>query len=71
MDFTQSDSDRMRGNYFKLKERRFRVDVRGKYFTQRAVRVRHRNRLPSETVDDPSLEVFKTRLNGALGSLMW
>ena len=33
------------------------------------------NRLPREVVDAPSLEVFKARLDGALGSLgcseMW
>ena len=28
------------------------------------------NRLPRETVDAPSLEVFKARLDGALGSLV-
>ena len=27
--------------------------------------------LPSEAVDAPSLEVFKARLDGALGSLGW
>lgn len=32
------------------------------------MRVRHGNRLPSKTVEDPFLEVFKTRLKGALGS---
>ena len=28
------------------------------------------NRLPREVVDAPSLEVFKARLDGALGSLV-
>ena len=33
--------------------------------------VRHWNRLPKEAVDAPSLEVFKARLDVALGSLVW
>ena len=33
--------------------------------------VRHLNRLPREAVGAPSLEVFKARLDGALGNLVW
>jgi len=33
--------------------------------------VRHWHRLPREAVDVPSLEAFKSRLAGALGSLSW
>ena len=33
--------------------------------------VRYWNRLPREAVDAPSLEVFKARLDGALGNLVW
>ena len=66
--FTRVDNSRTKGNGFKLREGRFRLDVRGKFFTMRVVRCR--NRLPREVVDVPSLEVFKARLDGALGSLV-
>ncbi|KFO94103.1 hypothetical protein N320_09113, partial [Buceros rhinoceros silvestris] len=53
---------------FKLKEGRFRLDIRQKCFTLRVVK--HWHRLPSEVVDDPSLETFKVRLDEALGNLI-
>ncbi|KFZ61189.1 hypothetical protein N321_08089, partial [Antrostomus carolinensis] len=55
-------------NGFKLRKGRLRLDIRRKFFTQRVVR--HWHRLPREVVDAPSLEAFKARLNGALGSLI-
>ena len=52
-----------------MKEGRFRLDIRKKFFTMRMVR--HWNRLPREAVDAPSLAVFKARLYGAFSNLIW
>jgi len=60
-------SNRARGNGFELKEGRFRLDVRKKFFTMRVVR--HWNTLPTEAVDVP-LEVFKASLDGALSNVV-
>jgi len=63
-------SGRTRGNGLKLKEGRFRLDVRGKFFPMRVVRCC--NSCPERLwLPRPSLEVFKARLDGALGSLGW
>ena len=59
----------MRKNGLKVKERRFRIDIRNQFFTVREVR--HRNRLPSNAVDAPSLEAFKAGLDGAVSNLVW
>ena len=45
-----------------MKEGRFRLNIRGKFFTMRVVRCWHR--LPREVVDAPSLETAKVRLEG-------
>ena len=55
----QSNSDRMRENSFKLKEKRFKLGIRNKLFTQWAGR--HWHRLHREAVDAPFLEMLKVR----------
>jgi len=66
--FTRVDNSRTRGNGFKLREGRFRLDIRGKFLTKRVARCW--NRLLREAGDALSLEAFKTRVDGALGSLV-
>ncbi|KGL91553.1 hypothetical protein N301_07867, partial [Charadrius vociferus] len=66
--FTSACSDRTRENGYKLEEGRLRLNIRKKFFTLRVLR--HWNRLPREVVEAPSLEVFKARLDMALGNLV-
>jgi len=65
--FGRACRDKTRDNGFKLREGRFRLDIRKKLFTMRVVK--HWNRLPGEVVDVPSLETFN-RLDGALSNLI-
>jgi len=66
--FTRVCSDRTRGNGCQLKESRFRLDLRKKFFTMRVVK--HWHKLPRQAVGAPSLAVFKARLDGALSNLV-
>ena len=68
--FERIDKSRTRGNGFTLKEERFRLDVRRKFFRERVVRCW--NSCPKRLwIPRPSLEVSKARLDGAPGSLGW
>jgi len=64
----RAGSERARGNGFNLEEGQFRLDIRNQLFTVRVVR--HWNRLPREVMNSPSLEAFKSRLDGAVSNLI-
>jgi len=66
---TRARSDRARGDGFKLKEGRFRLDIRKKFFTLRVVKPWPR--LPREAAAPLSLAGLKARLDGALSTPGW
>ena len=47
----------------------FRLNMRKNFFTLRVTETW--KRLPREVVESPSLEIFKTRLDKVLCSLLW
>jgi len=67
--FSVVPSDRKRGNGHKLKHRKFHLNTSKNFFPLRVTE--HWNRFPREAVESPSLEIFKTRLDKVLCSLLW
>jgi len=65
---TRAWSDRTRGDDFKLKEGKFRLDLRKKFFPVGVLRPWPR--LSREVGDAPSLGTFQARLDGALSNLI-
>ena len=66
--FSLVSSDRMPGNGSKLRQGRFRLDIKKHFFTEWVVK--HQNRPPREVVDIPILSVFRRHLDNTLNDML-